>query len=148
MPSVSRFTKSKRAAFLLRLADTANVSASCAAAGVSRQTAYALKRRDAVFAAQWEDALQSALDGLEAEIIRRAIEGTEKEQFFQGQSVGTVVTYSDSLAMFLLKSKRPSVYGDIKAVAHPKAADEDEAYQQAFRRLLEALEDRQDRGAL
>lgn len=145
MPSAPRFTRSKRAVFLARLADTANVSASCAAAGISRHVAYALKRLDAAFAAQWEEALQIALDGLESEIIRRAIEGTAKEQFFQGQSVGTVVTYSDSLAMFLLKSKRPEVYGDLKAVAQPKAPLDDEAYDSALQRLLEALEVHQGR---
>lgn len=145
MPSASRFTRSQRAAFLARLADTANVSASCAAAGISRHVAYALKRRDAAFAAQWEEALQIALDGLESEIIRRAIEGTAKEQFFQGQSVGTVVTYSDALAMFLLKSKRPEVYGDLKAVSQATAQEDDAAYDSALQRLLDALKTHEER---
>lgn len=145
MSTASRFTKAKRAAFLCRLSETANVTASCAVAGVARHSAYALKRRDAAFAAAWDDALQTALDGLEAELIRRALEGTEKPQFYMGKPVGTITTYSDTLAMFLLKSKRPEVYGDLKAVSEPQRESDDEAYTSAFNRLLDALETRAGR---
>lgn len=142
MPTASRFTKPKRAAFLARLAETANVSASCVAAGVSRYAACALKRRDAEFAQAWEGALQTALDGLEAELIRRAIEGTDKPQYYMGKPVGMVTTYSDSLAMFLLKSKRPDVYGDLKAVSQAPRESDDDAYNSAFERLVSALDAR------
>lgn len=142
MPNAPRFTRLKRAAFLASLSETANVSASCAAAGVSRHAAYALKRKDDGFAKAWEHALQTALDGLEAELIRRAIEGTDKPHYYMGKPIGMVTTYSDSLAMFLLKSKRPEVYGDLKAVSATPGIGDDEAYNQAFERLVQALDAR------
>ncbi|MEM9288335.1 MAG: terminase [Pseudomonadota bacterium] len=140
MPIQKRFTRQNRAAFLAALSETANVSASCQLAGVSRSAAYATKRRDAVFAAAWEEAIQSALDALEVELIRRAIEGTEHVQYYHGKPIGSVRHYSDALAMFLLKSRRPATYGDLKTVVEaPDKADQD-ARAAALDRLLQALE--------
>ncbi|MEM9879257.1 MAG: terminase [Pseudomonadota bacterium] len=133
MSALPRITPAKRATFLAQLAVTANVTASCAAANVPRSSVYALKRRDAHFAKAWEDALQVAIDALEAEVIRRAIEGADKPQFYSGKQIGTVTTYSDTLAMFLLKTRRPELYGDIKAVA--KTAENSDAaarYEEAY----------------
>ncbi|MEM7568172.1 MAG: hypothetical protein AAF337_00115 [Pseudomonadota bacterium] len=124
------------------LSESANVTLSCEHVGVSRTAIYAAKRDDADFAAQWSQAMQLALDALEAELIRRAIEGTQSTQFYQGKPIGVVTSYSDSLAMFLLKSHRPEVYGSLKTamadVACPEAdqAKRDDAYQ----RLVDALE--------
>jgi len=144
MPIAPRLTKAKRATFLARLAVTANVSASCADAKVPRYIVYSLKRRDPDFAKAWDNALELAVDALEAEVLRRAIEGDDTEQFYGGKSVGTVKHYSDRLAMFLLKSKRPDIYGDIKAVSETDAAaiDDETRYEQAYQRLLDALNKR------
>ena len=43
--------------FLGRLAASGNVRSACAAVGMSRETAYALRRRDALFARGWAAAL-------------------------------------------------------------------------------------------
>ncbi len=64
------------------------------AAGVGRSTAYLWRQEDPAFAAEWDDAVAVGIDRLETEVFRRAIE------------------YSDKLATFLLKKRRPEVYGD------------------------------------
>ena len=90
---------------------TANVSAACRAAGVPRGRAYALRRADDGFRREWRQALEEALDDLEAELRRRAMDGVDKPVFYAGKECGSVRTYSDTLGMFILKSRRPAVVG-------------------------------------
>lgn len=110
--AVQRWTSRRRAAFLEALSGTGNVSAAARAAGASRSGAYALKAADAGFAAEWADALETAVDALDAEARRRALEGVEVPHFHQGRVAGTVRKYSDSLLMFLLRAHRPERYRD------------------------------------
>jgi hypothetical protein len=70
--------------FLLALERTANVSASARAAGISSATAYALKRGDADFAAAWEQALEDAVDDVEAALRDEAL-GVDELVVHQGQ---------------------------------------------------------------
>lgn len=98
--------------FLDRLRQSANVAASARAVGVSSSAVYALRERDGDFRASWDEALEDAYDMLEAEARRRAFEGVEEPVFYQGQEVGTVRKYSDSLAQFLLKGYRRRKFGD------------------------------------
>src|SRR3546814_4634429 len=65
--AVQRWTSRRRAAFLTALSDTGNVSAAARAAGASRSRAYQLKAADPGFAAEWADALEAAIDALDAE---------------------------------------------------------------------------------
>jgi len=87
-----------RPAFLAALRNSANIRASCQAAGVSRGVAYDHMRRDPEFAAEWASALEDALDVVEAQAFKRAREG------------------SDDIVKFLLRSHRPKVYGDQRQV--------------------------------
>lgn len=52
-------------AFLRTLAKNANVSAASEAAGITRVRAYQVKNEDPEFSAAWDEALETALDGLE-----------------------------------------------------------------------------------
>lgn len=106
------WTKRRRTAFLDRLRASANVSAAARAAGLSRSSAYALRGRDPDFRAAWDEALEEALDDLEAELRRRAIEGVDKPVFYGGKECGSVKSYSDTLGMFLLKSRRGEVFAE------------------------------------
>lgn len=81
-------------AFLAHLRHTANVRASCAAAGVTSWAAYERKGTDEAFAARWTEAVDDAIDALEAVAFERA------------------KATSNALLIFLLKSHRPAVYGD------------------------------------
>jgi hypothetical protein len=119
----NKWTQRRRQGFLALLRQTGNVSAAAERSGVSRSGAYALRASDATFRAQWDDAMESAMDDLEAELRRRAIEGTEKPVFYGGETVGTIRSYSDSLAMFLLRSRRPHVFGERGTMAEGAASD-------------------------
>ena len=67
------WTKAKRAVFLDHLAATCNVVISANAAGIAPPNAYALKRRDAEFAALWAAALEAGYEHIETQLLARAI---------------------------------------------------------------------------
>jgi hypothetical protein len=81
-------------AFLDAIRASGNVRLAASAAGVDRSTPYVRAKRDPEFAANWAMAEQDAIDILEAEARRRALES------------------SDSLLMFLLRAHRPERYRD------------------------------------
>jgi hypothetical protein len=92
-PSAPKYAE-WRPAFLAALRNSGNVRAACQAAKVSRKTVYQWRERSAEFKAQWDDALDDAIDILEAEAWRRARQ------------------MSDTLLIFLLKAHRRELYGD------------------------------------
>ncbi|GER08214.1 hypothetical protein GCM10007972_17420 [Iodidimonas muriae] len=114
----------RRRVFLDALRASANVSASARAAGLSRSEIYRLRAKNAEFREDWDHALEEALDDLECELRRRAVEGVEKPVFYAGKPCGSVVNYSDSLGMFLLKSRRPHVFASDSKAASPDGSDE------------------------
>ncbi len=87
-------------AFLAHLRETANVRDSCQAAGVARGMVYARKHDDPEFAKQWAEALEDAIDVLEATARKRAL----------GES--------DTLMIFLLKAHRPDKYRERQQLDH------------------------------
>lgn len=90
----------------------------CSAAGVGRATAYEHKAADPEFAAAWEDAIEEAVEALETEARRRAIEGVEQPIVSGGEIIATVQRYSDTLTIFLLKAHRPERYRDNVRLEH------------------------------
>lgn len=98
--------------FLEGLRAHANVSRAAKDAGVNRRTVYREREASESFVEAWDDALEEGLDYLEEEARRRAFEGTLKPVYQQGDLVGHVQQYSDTLMIFLLKGRRPEVYGD------------------------------------
>ena len=99
-----------------------------------------MRRNDPDFAAAWQDALEEAVDWLELEALRRAVEGTEENWFSKGEIVGTITRYSDSLLMFLLKARRPWLYDRRVLRSGQNDTDED-----SFDALRSALEEKLDR---
>jgi len=81
-------------------------------ARVGRSTAYEWREEDKAFAAAWDEAIEESNDVLEGEAYRRAVTGTLEPVFYQGEKVGTVRRYSDSLLTLLLKSNRPAKFKD------------------------------------
>lgn len=41
-----------------------------------------------------------------------ALEGTDKPVYYAGKEVGSVKSFNDNLAMFLLKSRRGQIFGE------------------------------------
>lgn len=106
--------------FLARLRGSGTVRYACEAAGVSRQTVYAWKRRDPEFARQWDEAQEDAVEALEAAARVRALSG------------------SDRLLMFLLRAIRPDKYGDRLRIEHSIEREKRRVYREA---LAEGLTD-------
>lgn len=96
------WTKKRREIFLASLAETANVTLSAARADIHHSNAYALRRRDPVFAEGWEKALREGVSHLEMRALERAINGDTKPVFYGGREVGKITTYPDRLAMYLM----------------------------------------------
>lgn len=86
------------------------MTAAARAAGITRQAAYAKRETDPQFAAEWDDAIRSAIDNAEGEMYRRAVDGTLKPIYQGGARVGSVREYSDTLLIFMLKAHKPEVY--------------------------------------
>lgn len=65
-----------------------------------------LRRKDEDFAADFEEAMSTAMDNLEAEAIRRATDGVNEPVYYRGEEVGSINKKSDQLLMFLLKGNK------------------------------------------
>ena len=126
--------------FLQALRETGNVSAAARAAGKSRAAIYRARKQLPDFAADWADALEEAADWLELEALRRAVDGTEEGRYFRGEMIGTITRYSDSLLMFLLKARRPTLYGGLR-----QSVSDDKDDGAAMERLRDELEARMAR---
>jgi hypothetical protein len=112
-------TPAVKTAFLDALSETANVRQAATQVGFSATIFYRHARRDPAFADAWDQTMQQAVETVfEAEAIRRAVEGVERDVFFQGKRVGSVREYSDTLLIFLLKGWRPDRYKDRREVVH------------------------------
>jgi hypothetical protein len=112
--------------FLKALADCPNVTGAAELAGVSRVVAYEHRNTNSRFAAEWDEAIEAAIDKLEEAVYRRSSEGARKPVFYQGKKCGYVREFSDTLAALLLRSHRPAVYAakdtDQSAIAQEVAA--------------------------
>lgn len=90
----SGYSEAVRAKALVAFRETSTVASACASAGISRQTWYEWVATDPAFQEAVTEATEFVTDELEREAIKRAKEG------------------SDTLVIFLLKSRRRAQYGD------------------------------------
>lgn len=104
--------------FIKWLSRKGNVTAACDKAKISRQHAYRTRDEDEDFAAAWDEALAEATERLEMEALRRARDGVLEPVFYQGEKVGKVRRYSDTLLIFLLKAHAPEKYRENSRVEH------------------------------
>jgi len=112
-----------RPKFLEALRNSANVRASCQAAGIARVTAYHHRALYPNFAEEWDEALEEACDALEAVARDRAIRGR-----------------SDFLLYKLLQAHRPEKYRQ-QPLAIAQATAVSDAGAVAARARAEALTD-------
>lgn len=98
------WTPERQRAFLAKLAETGCVSMACDLVGLSRQSAYALRRREpnSVFGIAWDTAIQMARQTMLDEATERALAGREVPVWYHGEQVGTRIVHNDRLLMFLL----------------------------------------------
>lgn len=130
----------KQDRFLKAYRESANVKASCKAAGISRQTYYNWRDHDEAFQAQLPDAKEDACDTLEFAAFERAVKGVPTKVYSMGRVVYEEVPvldengkpklnkqnepimrrgkplierkYSDPLLTTLLKANMPGKYRD------------------------------------
>jgi len=105
----------KKRAFLSALVETGgNRSLACKAAKIHQSTPYTKQwKEDRAFQDALELAEEMGVDYLEAEAVRRAVQGVEEPVgWHQGKAGGTITRYSDTLLIFLLKGSRPHKYAD------------------------------------
>lgn len=88
------------------------VMRACKAAKVGRSTVYEWKQKFEEFALGWADIEEATTEAMEREAYRRAVEGTVKPLVSAGKHVTNVTEYSDTLLIFMLKSRRPERYRD------------------------------------
>jgi hypothetical protein len=100
----------KKAALLAAYAECGVVSRACTAAEVGRATHYLWLKEDPEYAAAFCDAHQYAIESMEAEARRRAIEGWDEPVFHEGSVCGHKRKFSDTLLIFMLKGAAPEKY--------------------------------------
>jgi hypothetical protein len=104
-------TVKAQARFLREFAVTGNVLRSALAAMVGRRTVYHWLK-DEKFSALYQEAHEDALDVIEEEARRRAVDGVLEPIVSAGKVVAHVRRYSDSLLALLLRGKRPNTFRD------------------------------------
>lgn len=119
------YTLKKKEKFLKALAEGHSISAAAKEAKIERRTVYNWRESDADFAADWDAAIEAGTDALEDEARRRAHDGTLKPVFYQGEEVGAVREYSDTLLIVLLKARRPQKYKERFDVNLSEKTDEE-----------------------
>jgi hypothetical protein len=100
----------KKRAFLAAYSELGTVTHAADAAGIDRRSHSNWMHSDPGYRDAFESAGEMAVQHLEREARRRAIEGTEKPVYQGGKLVGTIREYSDTLLIFLLKGARPERY--------------------------------------
>lgn len=115
--AVPKSRKDWKPAWLEAFRKTGMVTAACRETGVGRRTVYNA-RVDEEFAAAWDEVEHETTDAMEREAFRRAVEGTTEPVVSAGKHVTDVQKYSDTLLIFMLKSRRPEKFRENVKVEH------------------------------
>jgi len=118
-----RWSAKREEVFLATLGETANVAASIRASGLSETSVYRRRRKSDEFRARWARALREGYARLEAMLLDRALNGVEKVVWHGGKQVGTMIEYSDRLALALLAAHRGTVLGTTPAAPEMSAEE-------------------------
>lgn len=106
-----RETVKKKAAFLEAYSECGSVYHSCKAACIGRSTAYRWQGEDKAFAKELEEAYAINTDHLEFTAFKRSI-GTPAVFNKKGKRIRAERAGSDTLLIFLLKSRKPEKYAE------------------------------------
>ena len=97
--------------FLVSYRELGSIRHASEAAGCSRSMHSTWVKQSPAYAAAFAAAKEDAIEVLEQEARRRAVEGvTEPVGWYRGTAGGTVQRYSDTLLIFLLKGLKPETY--------------------------------------
>lgn len=115
------FGKPLRETFIAEIRKGHGVTATCELLGVNRSTFYQTRRTNKEFARMYDIALDELAEALELEARRRAVDGVDRDVYFQGAVVGQERIYSDKLLEVLMRGRMPEVYGNKQEVTHKGA---------------------------
>ena len=107
---VGKLGHPKKAAFLAAYAECGIVSKACKLAEVGRATHYVWINEDDEYKTAFEEAHRIAIEAMECEARRRAMEGWLEPVFYQGEECGYVRKFSDTLLIFMMKGAMPEKY--------------------------------------
>lgn len=110
--------------FIEAYRQTGNISHAARTALVDRTTVIHLRDRNKTFAARMAEAKEEALENLEYEAYRRAHDGVSKPVFYKGKPCGSVLEYSDTLLIVLLKANAPERYRENSRVEHTGSVEQ------------------------
>lgn len=109
--SVSPRTRAKQEEFIAVYSEVGVISQACKIVGIQNTRHYEWLSNDPTYPERFAAAHERAIDVLETEARRRAIEGVEKPTgWYKGEPGGIVREYSDVLLIFLLNGARPEKY--------------------------------------
>lgn len=100
----------KQRAFLMAYARTLGIRSAMRLSGVERQDHYFWLKTDARYAELFEQAQRMLGDMLEEEVLKRAYMGHDTPIVYHGDIKNWYKSYSDQLAMFMLRSLKPEKY--------------------------------------
>lgn len=125
VPRRDGWTEEKQRRFIETLADTGLVAHAAKTVGMSRESAYQLRRstHGAAFARAWDTARCHAAGLIEDIAFERAIQGVEHEVYnAAGEVVGARLVYDNRLLKYLLSHLKPDRYGTRDGAASPRRA--------------------------
>jgi hypothetical protein len=101
---VDGWTPERQRQFIEELADCGIVREAAARVGMSEQSAYQLRRRPdaAGFSHAWDAAVQLGVHRLHSTAFERAISGTVKRRYYNGEVVGEETVFDNRLLTYLL----------------------------------------------
>ncbi len=123
-PRLDGWTEEKQRRFIETLADTGLVGVAAKSVGMSRETAYRLRRsaHGAAFARAWDAARHHAGGLIEDIAFERAIEGVEQDVYDgNGEVVAARLVHDNRLLKYLLSHLKPDRYGARSAEPLPAA---------------------------
>ena len=126
------WSKAKAAKFLKVLGETCNVSEACRKSGVPMTVAYRRRKMDASFRAAWNEAIAVGYQRLEAVLLDRAFNGSEKVITRKDGSEERVREYPNHIALQLLKMHRETA---MEADCDFAETDVDEIRERLVRKL-------------
>lgn len=116
---VANRTAFRKDRFLSKYLRYCAIGKAATAAGISRRQVDRWLTSDSKFAADFKDAQKEALEILEMEARRRAVNGVNKPIFYKGEKCGAVKEYSDTLLICLLKANAPEKYRERQEITGP-----------------------------
>lgn len=107
------WTADRQIAFIDALAASGCVIDAARTVGMSVRSAYRLRAHPQAggFRLAWDNALEFAIQHLQDAVLSRAIKGVPVPHYYQGKKVGEHRRYDERLAQFLLRTRKPMLYG-------------------------------------